>query len=62
MKIFPLSVQHFSLDRRKREKNGINGNMAFQENACSITECVVTHGFVTLFNQTKAWMEVIPIK
>lgn len=39
----------------------MNENMAFQENACSITKYVAMHGIVTLFNQTKAWKEAIPI-
>lgn len=59
MKIFPLSLQHLSLNRRKREKIEINEDMAFQENPCSITEYVVMHRIVTLFNQSKAWKEVI---
>lgn len=35
--------------------------MAVQDTTCSITEYVTMHETVTLFNQTKAWKEAIPI-
>lgn len=61
MKIIPMYVQHLSLNTSRREKIEINENMVFQENTCFVTEYVVMHGIATLFNQTKAWKEAMPI-
>lgn len=56
-----MYVQHLSLNTSRREKIEINENMVFQENTCFVTEYVVMHGIATLFNQTKAWKEAMPI-